>query len=165
MAAGSLFQSSIRVLAARVGIGALAFAVMVLVLTSAATPSSGAHRGDPGGLYVSTGFNPDGSEYRGFVRVDAHGDTFHVTWTFPDSSTRAMLLGPLASGIGVRSGDTLAVSYYSQRTSGVVLYVIDRGGHRLVGQRAAAGDDGDVYEETLTRLRTATAGDSSDDES
>ena len=133
--------------------GRLRFAVLVLMLTSAAMPSTAAAgESDLEGLYESTGFNPDGSEYRGLVRIDAYGDAFHVTWVFPDASTRAMLTGRVGFGIAVRSGDTLAVSYHSLRTSGVVLYTIERGGHRLAGKWAAAGDDGDVYVETLTRL-------------
>jgi hypothetical protein len=133
-------------------------AVLVLVIMSAATPSPGA-AGEPDleGLYAAAGFNPDGSEYRGVVRIIAYGDSFHLTWIFPDAATRGMLVGPVGFGIAVRSGETLAVSYSSQRTSGVVLYTIERGGHRLVGRWAAAGDDGDVYAETLTRLPAAAA--------
>jgi hypothetical protein len=138
--------------------GRLRYAVLVLVLASAAVPSPGA-AGEPDleGLYESTGLNPDGSAFRGFARIDAYGESFRVTWMFLDPSTRAMLVGPVAFGVGVRNGEALAVSYHSHRTSGVVLYTIERGGHRLVGKWTAAGDDGDVYVETLTRLPATAA--------
>ena len=59
-------------------------------------------------------------------------------------------------GLGIRDGDMLAVSFFSADNGGVVLYRID--GTRLVGHWSAPLTDGQVFEETLTRVSDVPPG-------
>jgi len=53
-----------------------------------------------------------------------------------------LVLVPRSAGIGVASDEVLAVSYYAQDVSGVILYRIEDSGQRLVGRWLVAGADG-----------------------
>jgi hypothetical protein len=55
-----------------------------------------------------------------------------------------------AIGVGIREGDMLAVSFFGADSGGVVLYRID--GTKLVGHWSAPLANGQVFEETLTRM-------------
>ena len=98
---------------------------------------------DLSGLYACNGTSPTGREYRALVEIAKHGDTFRLRWTF--AGERSNL------GIGIVSGEALAVSYYGGDSSGVVVYKI-ADGEKLVGEWTVAGADGHVYQETLTKL-------------
>lgn len=94
---------------------------------------------DLSGVYRCDGVNGDGSPYRGVVVIARHRDAYQVQWTF-GGRTRAV-------GLGIRTGNTLAVSYVSS-SSGVVLYEIKEG--NLVGRWTVAGAGGVLSTETLT---------------
>ena len=108
------------------------------------------------GTYTATGFNSDGSEYHAVVRIVRRGESFLVAWLVPKIVDEAMVLVPTSGGVAVKSGGTLAVSYYGQDLTGVILYQIEDGGERLVGRWVAAEGDGAVRSETLTRVRPAS---------
>jgi hypothetical protein len=104
------------------------------------------------GMYASRGVNPDGTEYRGVVRIIRQGDRFVVSWMAPRAIAGEKLLLDLTSiGVGILSNGTLAVSYYTPGMLGIVVYRIEADG-RLDGQWTLVGDDGAVRSETLTKL-------------
>ena len=103
------------------------------------------------GIYTSHGVNADGSKYRGYVRIETFHETLLIRWTFPTSNSTV----PEASGmlgIGIVSGNVIAVSYYGESIEGVAVYQVEEGGQRLVGRWAALGDAQRVNAETLTRM-------------
>jgi hypothetical protein len=127
------------------------YAAVLLALFTAA-PAARAQEPALEGGYLSSGSNPDGSEYSGFVEIARHGDSFIVSWIFPKVTDDAILFVPSSVGVGIIHGEMLAVSYYSGRMMGIVLYRIEESGNRLTGRWVAAGNDGTTYTETLTRL-------------
>jgi hypothetical protein len=94
------------------------------------------------GIYACNGKNPDGSSYEAIVEIIKQDGTFVLQW-FNESE----LVGV---GLGIRSGDVLAVSYFSG-LPGVVAYRIEDG-NRLVGEWTVAGADGALFSETLTKM-------------
>lgn len=130
---------------------------VVLVLAAAALLAPGAPAAEPAleGMYTAQGSNPDGSEYRGVVKIVRRGEGFMVAWLFPHLVGEEMLLVLKSAGVGLVSGGTLAVSYYGQDATGVVLYQIENDGARLVGRWVSANGDGAVHTETLTKLPAA----------
>jgi hypothetical protein len=115
---------------------------LTLAITGAANAQAEAGTA-PGiaGVYRCVGSNGDGSPYQGFVKIEKHGDAYHVWW--------ALEPGVYSVGIGIRQGTTLAVSYYGG-TTGVIAYRID--GERLVGDWTIPGGNGVLASETLTPL-------------
>jgi hypothetical protein len=105
------------------------------------------------GTYAAQGFNPDGSEYRGVVKITRHGDSVMVAWLFPRVVGEDEALVLRAAGVGVVHGGMLAVSYYGQDATGIALYQIENDGQRLSGRWVAANSEGEVQLETLTKLR------------
>lgn len=93
------------------------------------------------GVYLCEGSNPDGSPYKGLVEIIAVDSTYLVHWVMAD--------GVQVLGVGIRSSDTLAVSYYGG-TPAVVLYQIQ--GDKLVGEWTMGGAEGKLDSETLTRM-------------
>jgi hypothetical protein len=133
---------------------------MLLVLLMAwSVPARIAAGAEPAldGMYVAQGSNPDGSEYRGVVKIARRGEGFMVAWLFPHLVGEEMLLVLKSAGIGLMSGGTLAVSYYGQDATGIVLYQIENGGQRLVGRWTSATGEGAVQSETLTKLPSPAA--------
>lgn len=94
---------------------------------------------DISGVYQCDGLNGDGSRYNGFVVIAKHRDTYRVQWIF--ESRRG------AAGIGIREGDTLAVSYFG----GLVIYRID--GAQLTGRWTVPDAEGVLSSETLKRVK------------
>jgi hypothetical protein len=131
--------------------------LVALLLSLPWVPVDAAAGPDLDGTYLSKGQNPDGTEYQGVVRIARRGDSFVVSWMAPYAADRATLLVPTSVGVGVVNGGMLAVSYYSRQTAGVALYRIEEDGQRLAGSWAVAGDNGDVYVETLTRVPESDA--------
>lgn len=129
----------------------LRFAVALLSMIAA--PVAVAHAADPAleGMYTAQGVNPDGSEYQAVVRIVNKGESFHVAWMFPEVVDEGIVLVLKSAGVGITGGGMLAVSYYGQDATGVVLYQIENGGERLTGRRAGA-NGGAVFSETLIRL-------------
>ena len=97
--------------------------------------------GDLAGLYICDGVGPDGLPYQALVEITKNNDTYQLLWWF-----ESQVVG---IGLGIRSGDVLAVMHYSG-LPGVVAYKIEEG-PRLVGQWTVAGADGVVFSETLTK--------------
>jgi hypothetical protein len=94
------------------------------------------------GVYECRGMGADGRPYQGAVIIEPDGERFFVQWIV--GAQRA------AIGLGIRDGDMLAVSFYSADAGGIVLYRIE--GERLVGHWSAPLTDGQLFEETLTRM-------------
>jgi hypothetical protein len=61
----------------------------------------------------------------------------------------------IAVGMGIRTGDVLAVSYLSG-LPGVVAYRIEEG-DRLVGEWTVAGAEGELFSETLVKVSSTAA--------
>jgi hypothetical protein len=107
------------------------------------------------GLYHADGVSPNGGDYEGLVRIIQFGESYLVSWTFaPDPLSEEE---PDSIGVGIVAGQTLSVSYFGDDFAGVVVYRIESGGRRLVGQWTGAGGDGVLRPETLTRLDAASA--------
>lgn len=96
---------------------------------------------DLAGLYICDGVNHDGSSYRGIVQIVKYQDAYQLLWSFESEV--------VAIGIGIRSGNVLAVMHYSG-VPGVIAYRIEQGS-RLVGEWTVAGADGILFSETLTK--------------
>ena len=94
------------------------------------------------GVYTCEGKNPDGAPYAGVVEIVKHKETYLVRWTMPDESQ--------VVGVGIYSGNQLAVSYFGG-TPALVVYSIAANG-QLNGKWTAGGAAGAVFQETLTRL-------------
>jgi hypothetical protein len=133
------------------------FALLLLVLASFPQPAAA---GEPqlDGMYSLTGLNPDGSEYRGVVKIVSRGEGFLVSWIFPRVSGETVVATITSVGVGLVKGEMLAVSYYGQDATGVVLYRIEEGGQRLTGAWVSANDkSGTVHYETLRKLPAVLA--------
>jgi hypothetical protein len=129
------------------------YAVVAMILATigvAATPAAGEPELE--GMYTARGTNPDGSQYEGFVQIARRGESFLVTWVFPQVSDETVVLRLTSTGVGFVGGAMLAVSYYGRQVAGVVIYRVEEDGKRLAGRWTAAGNDGAVHIETLTRL-------------
>jgi hypothetical protein len=128
--------------------------LVLLVIAAAALAAPAAQAAEPAleGMYTAQGFNPDGSEYRGVVKIVRRGETFMLAWLFPRLDGEELTLILKAGGVALMNGGMLAVSYYGQDATGVVLYQIENGGARLVGRWASVNGEPVVHAETLTRL-------------
>jgi hypothetical protein len=124
----------------------------VIAVGWAIVPATVAGDPEPSGLYEANGVNPDGTQYRGFVHIVRRGESFLVSWIFPQDSPEANGFGLTSVGVGILSDGVLAVSYYGARSAGVAVYRIDEDGKHLAGHWTVAGEDGSVHAETLTRL-------------
>lgn len=137
---------------------AVPVAVLLTVLTVFAPPVAAAGETTLDGIYTLTGLNPDGSEYRGLVKIISRGPSFLVSWMFPRASDETVVVGLRSVGVGIASGGMFAVSYYGQDATGVALYHIEEGGQRLTGEWVSASDNsGTVHSEIMTKLPAAPA--------
>src|SRR6187200_3668457 len=80
---------------------------------TAGSQSAVPKQGDPSGLYLCEGTNPDGHHYRGIVQIAAVDSTFLVRWTLADNVE--------VTGVGILHDDQLSVSYFGG-TPAVVVY-------------------------------------------
>ena len=126
--------------------------IPVLLGTMAVTASTQATPSDLAGLYICDGVGPDGAPYQALVEITKNNDTYQLLWWF-----ESQVVG---IGLGIRSGDVLAVMHYSG-LPGVVAYRIEEG-PRLVGQWTvvqdtleAAGDPQTIANGYLQECRTA----------
>ena len=132
--------------------------ILLMIAAAALTaPIAQAAEPDLEGMYIAQGFNPDGSEYRGVVKIARRGEGFMVAWFFPHLAGEEVVLMFKSAGVALRSGTTLAVSYYGQDATGIALYQIESGGQRLIGRWASANGEGAVQTETLTKLPVPAA--------
>jgi hypothetical protein len=133
--------------------GTLASVFLAVVMATAGAAATFAASGpELEGVYAAAGVNPDGSEYRGLVHIVRHGESFVVSWMFPRVSGEEVVFETVSVGIGIASTGMLAVSYFTARMAGVVLYQIGDGGNRLAGHWTVVGEGGALQTETLTRL-------------
>jgi len=95
------------------------------------------------GVYACKGQNPDGSAYSGLVEIVKWQDTYLVRWT--TSSTSQVV------GIGILSGDILAVSYFGGSPA-IVVYSVT-GDDRLDGKWTVGNGDGMLFSETLLKMK------------
>jgi hypothetical protein len=112
------------------------------LLAQTAAPTPAAPAAALPGVYECQGTGADGKLYRGAVIIAPDGDRFVLQW-FVGTQLSAI-------GLGLREGNVLAVSFIGPDAGGVILYKID--GTRLVGQWSAPANNGQVFEETLTRV-------------
>ena len=118
-------------------------ALLAVLGGTAASEQSGSapKAGDPTGVYLCEGTNPDGDHYRGIVQIAAIKNTYLVRWTLADDVE--------VMGVGILLNGSLSVSYFGG-TPAVVVYKVDP--EKLVGQWTMGGAEGKTYEETLTRI-------------
>ena len=131
--------------------GALLLTAAIVVFPTSSALAAGADT-ELAGMYALNGTNPDGTQYRGFVHIAHRGESLVVSWMFPKNSDGKMVLVANSVGVGIVSDGMLAVSYYGSGAAGIVLYKIEEAGHRLAGHWTVAGQNGNVYSETLLRL-------------
>jgi len=142
----------------------LTFAVVLAVMSSSplelATPDVKTPNGDKkkatlapdvaeiSGYYVCKGQEAAGKNYTGVAVITKKADIYIVQWMVGTGSG--------FSGIGIRQGNTLAVSWTLQNANGMVrgvnLYRIDSG-PRLTGRWATLPGPGVMQSETLTFLK------------
>jgi hypothetical protein len=118
--------------------------VIVTTLVVGAWPAATqvAQESDISGVYDCRGVNGDGTPYQGLVVIAKHRDAYQIRWTFsPEQS---------AVGLGIRKGNSLAVSYYGG-TPGVVLYDIND--KELIGRWTVPGAGGVLASETLKHIK------------
>lgn len=101
------------------------------------------------GYYTCKGQEAGGKKYSGVAVVSKKGEVYLVQWMIGSGST--------FSGIGIRQGNTLAVSWAIPNERGMVrgvnLYRIDSG-PRLNGRWATVPGPGVLQSETLTFLKS-----------
>jgi hypothetical protein len=114
---------------------------IVVVFGAIASIAAPDPRPDIAGIYQCDGTNPDGTAYQGVVEIAKVHNAFRVRWTLRDETT--------VVGVGISSGDMLAVSYFGGAPA-VVVYKID--GSRLVGEWTMGGAEGIIASETLTKV-------------
>jgi hypothetical protein len=129
--------------------GGLALTVALITAPpSAAWAQSDSARGtlEIDGTYACEGRTPKGDAYHGTVRIVRQGDTYRVFWKLDAQEGNV--------GVGIHTGDMLAVSYF-EALPAIVVYKIEptESGQRLVGQWTVLGADGKVFSETLTKLK------------
>lgn len=100
------------------------------------------------GYYTCKGQEAGGKTYNGIAVISKKGDIYLVQWMIGTGST--------FSGIGIRQGSTLAVSWVIPNERGMIrgvnLYRIDTG-PRLTGRWATVPGPGVLQSETLTYLK------------
>jgi hypothetical protein len=104
--------------------------------------------GDLSGYYTCKGQETGGKHYSGIAMLIKKNDLYIVQWMVTGGST--------FTGIGIRQGETLAVSWALPTdrglTRGVNLYKVESG-PRLVGRWASMPGPGILQSETLTFLK------------
>lgn len=128
-----------------------------LIVFALAAASSGQEKlkleplaGDLSGFYSVAG-SDNGKKYAGVCQLEKHGDIYVVQWSIRGNSF---------TGVGVRSGDTLAVGWATPTQGGVSrgvnVYRIESS-KKLVGRWSALPGNGLVATETLSWLKELSA--------
>lgn len=99
------------------------------------------------GVYVVVPRPGDGT--RGTATISKAGDLYYVQWARISETDKGVSVTTM-QGVGIRSGDALAVSWREGNVQGVTLYRVD--GKRLVGRWVASPGDGEAQSETLQWL-------------
>lgn len=139
---------------------ALAFATVLSVVASSAPnrpegpttakvkPATVDDMGEIGGYYTCKGVEVGGKTYTGVCVISKKGEVYLVSWMIGTGST--------FTGLGIRQGNTLAVSWALPGDRGMVrgvnLYTIQSGG-RLSGRWATLPGPGMLQSETLSFLK------------
>lgn len=123
--------------------------VIALIATGAVPVSAGQAAFE--GVYIASGVDAEGNQYRRAVDIERQGDRFTVTWVEADVVGQAIILEPTWVGVGIVNGDTLSVSFVAEDTLGIMVYKFGGDG-QVSGHWTLAGDDETVYSETLTKL-------------
>jgi hypothetical protein len=123
---------------------AIVIAAALSVVAEAGQPEK-ANGPDITGAYACEGMNPDGTVYRGIVQIVRQGDAYLVLWTLPPDGRHL--------GIGLLSGDVLAVSYFSGGMGAIVYKVAETAdGIRLDGKWTVLAAKGLTFSETLKKV-------------
>lgn len=103
---------------------------------------------DISGYFTCKGREASGKNYHGMAVIAKKNDVYTVTWVVGGAST--------FTGIGIRQGNTLAVSWAIPLEKGTIkgvnLYRIDAG-PRLTGSWATMPGNGLIQRETLVFLK------------
>lgn len=112
--------------------------------------------GDLSGYYLCKGVEVGGKRYSGIAAIARKGDIYIVTWSIGAGST--------FTGLGIRQGETLAVSWAMPGPGvlrGANVYRIEP--QRLTGRWSTLPGPGVLQTETLTFLRELDADEGDDD--
>jgi hypothetical protein len=123
--------------------------IALIAIGAVPVPSAGQPAFD--GVYIASGVDAEGNQYRRAVDIERHGDRFTVTWIAAEVVGEAIILEPIWVGVGIAIGDTLSVSFVAEDTLGIMVYKFGGDG-QVSGRWTLAGDDETVYSETLTKL-------------
>ncbi len=122
------------------------FSILFLLFGFAPLMAQTTAQTDITGDYSCTGTNPGNvNPYQGTVSIFKLGSTtYRLVWKFG---------GTLDTGIGIRNGNMLSVSWYAPKRSGIVVYQISdfNGSLTLNGEWAVSGSNGALGTETLAR--------------
>jgi len=131
--------------------GRFALAPMVL-LSIGLIPAVSAAQPAFDGVYIASGVDSDGSDYRRAVEIERHGHAFTVTWVSTRLVGNALVLEPTWVGVGIATGDILSVGFITRDTIGLMVYRASADKTELSGQWTLADDDDAIHTEVLTRL-------------
>ena len=118
-------------------------------------PQLALEAGDINGYYICKGAEVGGKTYAGVTVITRKNDVYVVQWVIGSGSN--------FTGIGIRQGNTLAVSWAIPGERGVVRGVnvyrieVTSTGPRLVGRWASMPGPGALQSETLTFLKSSDA--------
>jgi hypothetical protein len=96
------------------------------------------------GEYSSAIAGPDNTEQVTDVEIERQGDAYLVTWKRNNAT--------VSTGIGLRTGEILSVSWTTQSQLGIAVYKIDKD-RKLSGRFTPFGGFGIPVEETMTPRR------------
>ena len=126
---------------------------LIALLAIGLVPQSSAAQPAFEGIYIARGVDRDGVEYRRAVEIERHGATFTVTWVSARIVREAIVLEPAWVGVGIKTGDTLSVSFTDGDTFGIIVYEAGTDKKELSGRWTLAGDDEAIIRtEVLTKL-------------
>jgi hypothetical protein len=104
------------------------------------------------GIYIARGIDLDGIQYHRAVEIEREGDRFVVIWMSPQIVAETLRLELTSIGVGIASGNVLAVSYSVGLSVGVIVYEFSQDGQELVGRWTVEGDDAEIRSEILVRV-------------
>ena len=124
---------------------------VIALIATGAVPASSAGQPVFEGIYIASGVDAEGNQYRRAVDIERHGDRFTVTWVTAEVVGQAIILEPTWVGVGIVNGETLSVSFVAEDIFGIMVYTFGEDG-QMSGRWTLAGDDESIHSETLTKL-------------
>ena len=92
--------------------------MLALVIATAPVQAAGKPKEDKiAGVYTCAGVSAAGKPYVGIVEIVATGATYHVRWTFPNSTFRP-------SGVALKIKGRIVVAYNAGDRAGLAVYEI-----------------------------------------